>query len=132
MQFLMFVIEFLIPLIAKECEVQRAGQQNLWESRAESEYCITCSAILHSAILFRLTLCTLQCFVPMSSLISLVFSLGEESEGNLCGWKLAPPARHTAIQNVNQSSALPHRLCTFMAMMMMFASSSLASISVCT
>lgn len=60
MQFLICIIEFLIPLIAKDYKVERAGQQNHWEARAENEYCILCSAKLHSAILFRLALCPLQ------------------------------------------------------------------------
>ena len=127
----MCIIEFLIPLIAKEYKVQRAGQQNHWEARAENEYCILCSAILHSAILFRLAFCPLQHCVPMNGLISLVFSLGEESEGNLCGRELALPARHAAIQTVNWSSALPHLLRTFMAGMTMSSPSCLANISVC-
>lgn len=131
MQFLMCIIEFLIPLIAKEYKVQRAGQQNHWEARAENEYCILCSAILHSAILFRLALCPLQHCVPMTGLISLVFSLWEESEGNLCGWQLVPPARHAAVQTVNLSSALSHLLLTFIAMMTMSSSSCLANICVC-
>lgn len=105
----MCIIEFLIPLIAKEYKVERAGQQNHWEARAENEYCILCSAILCSAILFRLALCPLQHCVPMSGLISLVFSLGEELEGNLYGrnWHLLPgtlPYRPS-------TGLLPHHIC---------------------
>lgn len=112
-QFLMCFIEFLISLIAAEYKVQRAGQQNHWEARAEDEYCILCNAILCSVILFRLALCPLQHCIPMCDLISLVFSLGEESQGNLCGcyWYLALvlPARHTTIKTIN----LVFRLVTY-------------------
>ena len=89
-------------------------------------------SVLYCTLLysFRLALCPLQHCVPMSGLISVVFSLGEKSECNLCGQELSPPAKCGDMHTFSWSSALPH-LHTFMAIMITSSPSYLGNISVC-